>query len=49
MDNPEVNTNKMWNQLSNVRLIRYLLLFALAWAIVQVRVYQEIIDPLIRI
>jgi len=41
MDNPKVNTNKMWNQLSNARLIRYLLLFALAWAIVQVIAYFE--------
>ena len=41
MDNPKVNTNKMWNQLNNARLIRYLLLFALAWAIVQVLAYFE--------
>ncbi|MEG4112688.1 MULTISPECIES: hypothetical protein [unclassified Microcoleus] len=36
MDNPKINTYRMWEHLNNAQLIRYLLLFVLAWAIVQV-------------
>lgn len=39
MDKP--TTNQWWDQLSNAKLVRYLLLFALAWAIVQVLAYFE--------
>ncbi len=41
MGNPKVNTDKMWEYLTNARLIRYLLLFAVAWAIVQILAYFE--------
>lgn len=43
MDKPKTDqiTNQGWNQLSNAKLIRYLLLFVLAWAIVQVLAYFE--------
>ena len=41
MDNPKINTNRMWEHLNNAQLIRYLLLFALGWAIVQVLAYFE--------
>lgn len=41
MGNPKVSTNKLWEYLNNTRLIRYLLLFAFAWAIVQVLAYFE--------
>lgn len=34
-------TTNQWDQLNNAKLIRYLLLFALAWAIVQVLAYFE--------
>lgn len=37
-ENPSQN---LWNHLNNSRLIRYLLLFALAWAIIQVLAYFE--------
>jgi predicted PurR-regulated permease PerM len=39
MDKP--TTTQWWDQLSNAKLVRYLLLFALAWAIVQVLAYFE--------
>ncbi|MBF1999523.1 MAG: AI-2E family transporter [Synechococcales cyanobacterium M58_A2018_015] len=38
MDKPPSN---LWHQLSNAKLVRYLLLFALAWVIVRVLVYFE--------
>lgn len=38
MDKPPSN---LWHQLSTAKLVRYLLLFALAWAIVQVLAYFE--------
>lgn len=41
MDKPTVNPNRIWAHLNNARLIRYLLLFALAWAITQVLAYFE--------
>jgi predicted PurR-regulated permease PerM len=41
MDKPKVNTSRVWEYLTNARLIRYLLLFAFAWAIVQVLAYFE--------
>lgn len=41
MEEPKVNPKKLWEQLNNARIIRYLLLFALAWAIVQVLAYFE--------
>jgi predicted PurR-regulated permease PerM len=41
MENPKVSTNQVWEYLSNARLIHYLLLFALTWAIVQVLAYFE--------
>lgn len=43
MDKPTADQswNHLWNQLSNAKLVRYLLLFALAWAIVQVLAYFE--------
>lgn len=41
MDKPTVNPNRIWEHLNNARLVRYLLLFALAWAIVQVLAYFE--------
>lgn len=41
MNKPKVNTHQVWQHLSNDRLVRYLLLFALAWAIVQVLAYFE--------
>jgi predicted PurR-regulated permease PerM len=41
MNKPKVNTNKVWEYLNNARLIRYLLCFTLAWAIVQVLAYFE--------
>ncbi|MGI0489130.1 AI-2E family transporter [Pantanalinema rosaneae CENA516] len=41
MDNPRGNSNRAWAHLSNARLVRYLLLLALAWAIVQVLAYFE--------
>ncbi|NDJ16434.1 AI-2E family transporter [Myxacorys almedinensis] len=34
-------TKNFWDQLHNAKLVRYLLLFALAWAIVQVLAYFE--------
>lgn len=34
-------SHKVWEHLNNARLVRYLLLFALAWAIVQVLAYFE--------
>ncbi|MDM9379767.1 AI-2E family transporter [Chlorogloeopsis sp. ULAP01] len=37
----EPNINKFWEQLSNAKLVRYVLLFALGWAIVQVLAYFE--------
>ncbi|MDX2232580.1 MAG: AI-2E family transporter [Leptolyngbyaceae cyanobacterium bins.349] len=40
METPKDN-NKVWEHLNNARLVRYLLLFALAWAIVQVLAYFE--------
>lgn len=40
METPK-GTNKVWEHLNNARLVRYLLLFALAWAIVQVLAYFE--------
>ncbi|MEG4817173.1 AI-2E family transporter [Microcoleus sp. K5-D4] len=41
MDNPKINTNRMWEHLNNPPLIRYLLLWTLGWAIVQVLAYFE--------
>lgn len=41
MNSPEGNPNKWWEQLNNARIIRYLLLFALAWVVVQVLAYFE--------
>lgn len=41
MEKPAVNTNKLWAHLNNARLTRYLLLFALTWAIAQVLAYFE--------
>lgn len=43
MDKPTANQswNQLWVQLNNAKLVRYLLLFALAWAIVQVLAYFE--------
>jgi len=38
---PANPTTSQWDQLNNAKLIRYLLLFALAWAIVQVLAYFE--------
>ncbi|MBD2465125.1 AI-2E family transporter [Oscillatoria sp. FACHB-1407] len=35
------HTNSLWTHLTNARLVRYLLLFALAWAIAQVLAYFE--------
>ncbi|MGV2827671.1 AI-2E family transporter [Myxosarcina sp. GI1(2024)] len=37
----KVNSNQMWKHLNNSQLIRYLLLFALAWAIAQIIAYFE--------
>lgn len=41
MDRPTLNPNRIWEHLNNARLIRYLLLFTLAWAIAQVLAYFE--------
>jgi len=41
MNKPTVNPNRIWEHLNNARLVRYLLLFALAWAIAQVLAYFE--------
>lgn len=41
MDKRTINTNRIWEHLNNARLVRYLLLFALAWAIAQVLAYFE--------
>lgn len=41
MDKSTVNPNRIWEHLNNARLVRYLLLFALAWAIAQVLAYFE--------
>ncbi|QYO64410.1 AI-2E family transporter [Leptolyngbya sp. 7M] len=43
MDKPTADQswNHLWDQLSNAKLVRYLLLFALAWATVQVLAYFE--------
>lgn len=41
MDKPDINRNRIWEHLNNARLVRYLLLFALAWTIVQVLTYFE--------
>ncbi|MEB3337645.1 MAG: AI-2E family transporter [Leptolyngbyaceae bacterium] len=41
MDNPRINANRGWASLNNTRLIRYLLLLALGWAIAQVLAYFE--------
>ncbi len=43
MDKPTVkpSTDQWWDQFSNAKLVRYLLLFALAWATVQVLAYFE--------
>ncbi|MEG4487801.1 hypothetical protein [Microcoleus sp. D2_18a_B4] len=41
MDNPKINTNRMCQHLNNAPLIRYLLLWTLGWAIVQVLAYFE--------
>jgi predicted PurR-regulated permease PerM len=41
MDSPKMNTQQVWAYLNNARLIRYLLLFALTWVIVQVLAYFE--------
>ncbi|MEG4076380.1 hypothetical protein QUA30_27640 [Microcoleus sp. Pol14C2] len=41
MDNPKINTYRMWEHLNNAQLIRYLLLFVRGWAIVQVLAYFE--------
>lgn len=42
MDKPTNQSwNQLWVQLNNAKLVRYLLLFALAWAIVQVLAYFE--------
>ncbi len=40
MEAPKDN-NKVWGHLNNARLVRYLLLFALTWVIVQVLAYFE--------
>lgn len=40
-DEPRVNPNKIWEHLNNTRLVRYLLLFALAWAVSQLLAYFE--------
>ncbi|HEY9761852.1 MAG TPA: AI-2E family transporter [Trichocoleus sp.] len=37
----QINSNSLWQNLNNARLIRYLLLFTLAWAIVQVLAYFQ--------
>ncbi|WP_414562699.1 MULTISPECIES: AI-2E family transporter [unclassified Anabaena] len=37
----EPSVKKFWDQLNNTRLIRYVLLFALGWAIIQVLAYFE--------
>ncbi|WP_404790667.1 AI-2E family transporter [Altericista sp. CCNU0014] len=41
MNNPKLATNRGSGYVSNTQLIRYLLLFVLAWAIVQVLAYFE--------
>ena len=41
MEHPQINTNRMWEHLNNAPLIRYLLLWTLGWAIVQVVAYFE--------
>lgn len=41
MDKPTVNPHRIWEHLNNARMVRYLLLFALAWAIAQVLAYFE--------
>ena len=41
MDKPNLKNNQVWEHLNTDRLIRYLLLFAFAWAIVQVLAYFE--------
>jgi predicted PurR-regulated permease PerM len=41
MENPKTSTSQVWEYLNNARLIRYLLLFTLTWASVQVLVYFE--------
>jgi predicted PurR-regulated permease PerM len=39
MEDPKSNNNRMWKHINNAQLVRYLLLFALAWAIAQVLAY----------
>jgi len=41
MNKPTAYPNRIWEHLNNARLVRYLLLFALAWAIAQVLAYFE--------
>lgn len=41
MSSSKINASHVWQHLSSSRLIRYLLLFALAWAIAQVLAYFE--------
>lgn len=39
MEDPQSNNNQMWKHINNAQLVRYLLMFALAWAIAQVLAY----------
>lgn len=43
IEKPEIDTHKIWEYLSSTRLIRYLLLFAFGWVIVQILAYFEIV------
>jgi predicted PurR-regulated permease PerM len=40
-EQPAVTPKRLWAHLNNARLLRYLLLFALAWVIIQVLAYFE--------
>ncbi|MEA5487943.1 AI-2E family transporter [Pseudanabaena sp. CCNP1317] len=39
MEDPKSNNNRMWKHINNAQIVRYLLMFAIAWAIAQVLAY----------
>lgn len=41
MNKLKINSNRMWKQLNNTKLVRYILLFTLAWIIIRVIAYFE--------
>lgn len=43
VEKPNLSTDKIWEHLTNIQLIRYLLLFAFGWVITQVLAYFEVV------